>query len=197
MGSSPTSTCRPRAPEVYAAGDVANAFHPRYKTRIRLQHWSAALNQGPAAACNMLGQLKPYERTPYFYSDQYEMSLEYRGWAPKYERVVFRGDPTGAEYLVFWMLGDRVVPAMNVTIWDEGDAIEALLRADAPVDASRLADPSVDLASLAPPAPQRPDACTQQSRNRPNGSPSHALVAGFRSSLASRSRARFLSGLLA
>jgi 3-phenylpropionate/trans-cinnamate dioxygenase ferredoxin reductase component len=77
------------APGVYAAGDVANAFHPLYDRRIRLEHWSAALHQGPAAAKNMLGNPTPYDKTPYFYSDQYDLGMEYRGWAPEFDQVVF------------------------------------------------------------------------------------------------------------
>ncbi len=80
------------APGVYAAGDVANAWHPAYGAHIRLEHWSSALNQGPAAARNMLGLATAYEKVPYFYSDQYDFGMEYRGWAPRYDQVVLRGD---------------------------------------------------------------------------------------------------------
>ena len=90
-------------PGIYAAGDVANAFHPRYGTRIRLEHWSAALNQGPAAARNMMGQQTAYARVPYFFSDQYDLGMEYRGWAPAFESVVFRGDVANREFIAFWI----------------------------------------------------------------------------------------------
>ena len=82
-------------PGIFAAGDVASTWHPFYGRRIRLEHWSAALNQGPAAAMNMLGQRTPYTKTPYFFSDQYDFGMEYRGWAPEFDQVVFRGDPAG------------------------------------------------------------------------------------------------------
>ncbi len=140
---------RASAPGVFAAGDVANAFHPRYGTPIRLEHWSAALNQGPAAARAMLGHEVVYDRTPYFFSDQYDLGMEYRGWAPDFDQVVFRGDPAGAEFLCFWLRHGRVTAAMNANIWDAGDAIEELLRAGRPVDPGRLADPDVDLTELA------------------------------------------------
>ena len=78
------------APGIFAAGDVANVYHPRYRTRIRLEHWSAALNQGPAAARAMLGHDVVYDRIPYFFSDQYDLGMEYRGWAPTFDEVVFR-----------------------------------------------------------------------------------------------------------
>src|SRR5579875_852287 len=136
-------------PGVYAAGDVANAFHPRYGARIRLEHWSAALNQGPVAAKNMLGQAVAYDRTPYFFSDQYDFGMEYRGWAPHFDQVVFRGEPASHQFIAFWLHGGKVVAAMNANIWDAGEKIEALLRAGGPFDPRQLADTDLDLAELA------------------------------------------------
>lgn len=136
------------APQVYAAGDLANAWHPFYETWIRLEHWSAALNQGPVAAKNMLGTTTPYDKVPYFFSDQYELGMEYRGWAPTYEQVVFRGDRAGGEFIAFW-LGDGVVrAAMNANVWDQGENLERLLLARATPDPAALADPDTDLAGL-------------------------------------------------
>jgi 3-phenylpropionate/trans-cinnamate dioxygenase ferredoxin reductase subunit len=136
------------APQIYAAGDIANAWHPFHETWIRLEHWSSALNQGPVAAKNMLGISTPYNKVPYFFSDQYDLGMEYRGWAPGYEQVVFRGDPASGEFIAFW-LGDGVVrAAMNANVWDQGDALEALLLARATPDPAALADPDTDLAAL-------------------------------------------------
>jgi len=141
------------APGIFAAGDVANAFHPRYGNRIRLEHWSAALNQGPVAARSMLGKATTYDRTPYFFSDQYDLGMEYRGWAPGFDQVVLRGDPAGRAFLSFWLRHGHVAAVMNANVWDAGDAIEALLKVGRPVDSALLADPEVDLAGLAgPPA---------------------------------------------
>ena len=137
-------------PGVYAAGDVASAFHPRYGTHIRLEHWSAALNQGPVAAQNMLGQNSVYSRVPYFYSDQYDFGMEYRGWAPAWDRVVFRGDPAGREFIAFWMHDGRVVAAMNANVWDASKSLAALVTRRRPVDAAYLADPERPLDDLAP-----------------------------------------------
>ncbi|MDA8316803.1 MAG: FAD-dependent oxidoreductase [Actinomycetota bacterium] len=139
------------APGIFAAGDVANAHHPRYRTRIRLEHWSAALNQGPAAARSMLDHDVVYDRTPYFFSDQYDLGMEYRGWAPVFDQVVFRGDPSTGTFLCFWLRENRVVAAMNVNVWDAGDTIDALLQAGRPIDPAVLADPDTDLADLAAP----------------------------------------------
>jgi 3-phenylpropionate/trans-cinnamate dioxygenase ferredoxin reductase subunit len=140
---------RTSAPQVYAAGDVANAWHTFHETWIRLEHWSAALNQGPVAAKNMLGITAPYDKVPYFFSDQYELGMEYRGWAPTYEQVVFRGDPASGEFIAFW-LGDGIVrAAMNANVWDQGDDLERLLLARVTPDPAALADPDTDLADLA------------------------------------------------
>lgn len=135
-------------PDIYAAGDVANALHPLYGTHIRLEHWSAALNEGPAAARNMIGRAVSYDKTPYFYSDQYDFGMEYRGYAPAFDDVVFRGDKVRREFIAFWLKDGIVAAAMNANIWDQGDALDALVRAHLPVDPGRLADPTVDLATL-------------------------------------------------
>ena len=99
----------------------------------------------------MLGQQVSYDRNPYFFSDQYDLGMEYRGWAPDFDQVVFRGDPASGAFLCFWLRHGNVAAAMNANIWDAGDAIEALLRGDRPIDPARLADPEIDLAGLAGP----------------------------------------------
>ncbi|MGH9104173.1 MAG: NAD(P)/FAD-dependent oxidoreductase [Acidimicrobiales bacterium] len=140
-------------PRIFAAGDVANAYHPFYGTRIRLEHWSAALNQGPAAARSMLGASVGYDRLPYFYSDQYDLGMEHTGFAPSWDRVVLRGDLRARQLVVFWLRDARVLAGMNLNVWEVTDAIEALIRSGRAVDPDRLADPAVDLESLvAPPA---------------------------------------------
>jgi 3-phenylpropionate/trans-cinnamate dioxygenase ferredoxin reductase subunit len=97
----------------------------------------------------MLGNDAPYERLPYFFSDQYDVGMEYAGFAPRFDRVVFRGDTAGREFIAFWVDGDRVVAGMNVNVWDVNDAIQALIRSRASVDDGRLSDPDVPLESLA------------------------------------------------
>jgi 3-phenylpropionate/trans-cinnamate dioxygenase ferredoxin reductase component len=128
------------APGVFAAGDVARARHPFYDADVRVEHWATALNQGPAAARLMLGGTEPYDRLPYFYSDQYDVGMEYTGWAPDWDRVVFRGDPASREFIAFWLRDDRVLAGMNVNVWDVTDSIERLIRDRAPVDVEQLAD---------------------------------------------------------
>jgi 3-phenylpropionate/trans-cinnamate dioxygenase ferredoxin reductase component len=137
------------APGIFAAGDVANAWHPFYHRRIRVEHWANALNQGPAAARAMLGDRSGYDHIPYFYSDQYDVGMEYSGHAPEWDEVVFRGDRAGGEFIAFWLRGGCVAAGMNVNVWDVNEHIQALIRAGRPVAAAALADPGVTLESLA------------------------------------------------
>jgi 3-phenylpropionate/trans-cinnamate dioxygenase ferredoxin reductase subunit len=136
------------APGVFAAGDVANANHPFFGERIRFEHWANALNQGPAAARNMLGRAEAYDRLPYFFSDQYDVGMEYSGFARTWERVVFRGDPGSREFIAFWLDQGRVVAGMNVNVWDVTDPIQRLIRERVIVDDRRLADPGIPLEEL-------------------------------------------------
>ena len=137
------------APDVFAAGDVANAVHPFFERRVRVEHWANALNQGPAAARSMLGRNAPYERLPYFFSDQYDVGMEYSGLADPGAPIVVRGDLTAREAVVFW-LGDNgsVLAGMNVNVWDVNEQVQALIRSRATVDPARLADPGVPLEGL-------------------------------------------------
>jgi 3-phenylpropionate/trans-cinnamate dioxygenase ferredoxin reductase subunit len=139
---------RTSAPDVFAAGDVARAQHPLLGERIRVEHWANALNQGPAAARSMLGKGEPYDRVPYFFSDQFDLGMEYSGYATTWDRIVFRGDVAGREFIAFWMNGDRVAAGMNVNVWDVTDDIQRLVRERVAVDDARLADPDVALADL-------------------------------------------------
>ena len=136
-------------PGIYAAGDVANALHPRYGRRLHIQHWDNAKRQGRAAAANMLGQAKPYARIPYFYSDQYDIGMEYTGLASPDDQLVFRGDRDSGEFIAFWVRGDRVVAGMNVNVWDVAPAIERLIASQAEVDFRRLTDERRPLEELA------------------------------------------------
>jgi 3-phenylpropionate/trans-cinnamate dioxygenase ferredoxin reductase component len=146
------ATLRTSAPGVYAAGDVAGAMHPFYGGRVRVEHWANALNQGPAAARNMLGADEPYERIPYFFSDQYDVGMEYSGLARGSDPVVLRGDLASRELIAFWIAGGRVAAGMNVNVWDVSEPIQALIRSRATVDPARLRDPAVPLEALLPTA---------------------------------------------
>jgi 3-phenylpropionate/trans-cinnamate dioxygenase ferredoxin reductase subunit len=141
---------RTGAPGVFAAGDAANPYHPFYGERIRVEHWANALHQGPVAARAMLDEPDVYDRLPYFFSDQYDVGMEYAGFARTWDRVVFRGDPATREFIAFWLFDDRVVAGMNVNVWDVIDPIQRLIRERIPVEDRRLADPDVPLEDLAP-----------------------------------------------
>jgi NADPH-dependent 2,4-dienoyl-CoA reductase/sulfur reductase-like enzyme len=135
---------------IFAAGDVANSFNPLLGRRIRVEHWSNALDGGPAAARAMLGQPVVYDKVPYFFSDQYDLGMECAGLPTpgSYDDIAFRGDRAGLEFIAFWLSSGRVVAGMNVNVWDVSDDIQALIRSGRPVDLSRLADPDVPLTEL-------------------------------------------------
>jgi 3-phenylpropionate/trans-cinnamate dioxygenase ferredoxin reductase subunit len=139
---------RTSAPDIFAAGDVAATWNPMYQKRIRMEHWANARNQGQTAARNMLGQGTAYAKLPYFYSDQYDLGMEYNGYAADWDQVVVRGDAAGRELLAFWLKDGRVLAGMNANVWDQGDGIKALIRSNTAVNLERLADPSVPLTEL-------------------------------------------------
>ncbi|OBJ69974.1 FAD-dependent oxidoreductase [Mycobacterium sp. 1274756.6] len=136
-------------PDIYAVGDIAAAQHPLLDARIRTEHWANALKQPAVAAAGMLGQSAEYTELPYFFTDQYDLGMEYVGHAPHYAQVVTRGDVAGREFVAFWLDEDsRVLAGMNVNIWEGLDDIKALIRAKTAVDPSRLADPAVPVSDL-------------------------------------------------
>jgi 3-phenylpropionate/trans-cinnamate dioxygenase ferredoxin reductase subunit len=141
-------------PDIYAAGDVARAFHPMLGTHIRVEHWANALNQPAAAARAMLGQDVAYDRLPFFFTDQYDLGMEYTGYVEPggYDRVVFRGDVGKREFIAFWLSQGRPLAGMNVNVWDVSEQIGRLIRAGDPVDPDRLADPAVPLENTAAPS---------------------------------------------
>jgi NADPH-dependent 2,4-dienoyl-CoA reductase/sulfur reductase-like enzyme len=143
-------TLRTSDPDIYAAGDVANAFNSLLGRRIRVEHWANALASGPEAAKSMLGQQVSHDLVPYFFSDQYDLGMEAAG-VPEpghYDQVVYRGDRDSLEFIAFWLADGAVVAGMNVNVWDVNDEIQALIRSELPVDQDRLADPDVPLAEL-------------------------------------------------
>jgi 3-phenylpropionate/trans-cinnamate dioxygenase ferredoxin reductase component len=133
-------------PDIYATGDIANAEHPFLGRRVRVEHWANALNQPATAAAAMLGKPASYAELPYFYTDQYDLGMEYVGLAQDYSDVVFRGDRAAREFIAFWLDGDqRVLAGMNVNVWDVVEPIKALISSRAPVDPKQLADPDIPL----------------------------------------------------
>jgi NADPH-dependent 2,4-dienoyl-CoA reductase/sulfur reductase-like enzyme len=137
-------------PDIYAAGDVANAYHPVAGMRLRSEHWANALNGGKAAARSMLGEEVSYDDIPYFYTDQFDLGMEYSGFGPQTQGagVVYRGNRAGREFIAFWLSEGRVVAGMNVNVWDVNDAVQGIIRRANLVDPARLVDENVPLEAL-------------------------------------------------
>jgi 3-phenylpropionate/trans-cinnamate dioxygenase ferredoxin reductase subunit len=147
-GISVDATLETSSPGVFAAGDVAAAWHPRLDRRLRVEHWANALNQGETAARNMMGSGLPYQSVPYFFSDQYDLGMEYRGHATSWDEVVFRGDPDSRDFVAFWLSGGSVVAALNANRWDDGDALTALVDSGTRIEPDRLRDDGLALDAL-------------------------------------------------
>jgi NADPH-dependent 2,4-dienoyl-CoA reductase/sulfur reductase-like enzyme len=145
------ASLRTSDPDVYAAGDVAALHHPLFGARLRVEHWANALDGGPAAARAMLGQEVAYDRVPYFFSDQYDMGMEYSGWAPpgSYDQVVVRGDLGKREFVAFWLCEGRVLAGLNMNVRDVAEPVGRIVRSGREIDPEKLADPSVPLDGLA------------------------------------------------
>jgi len=140
---------RTSAPDVFAAGDVASSFHPLFGRYVRVEHWANALNGGPAAARSMLGQEVTYDRVPYFFTDQYDLGMEYSGLGGPADTVVTRGDPDDGAFIAFWTSGGRITAGMNVNVWDVTEPIQELIRMRRQVPVASLTDPDVPLERLA------------------------------------------------
>jgi 3-phenylpropionate/trans-cinnamate dioxygenase ferredoxin reductase subunit len=136
------------APGISAAGDVANAWHPYYDRHLRVEHWANALNQGITAGRNAAGNRETYTRLPYFFSDQYDLGMEYVGYSDPSDRVVVRGDLASREFIAFWHHDGILTAAMNVNTWDVVDDLKALIEARVAVDPARLSNPDVPIRDL-------------------------------------------------
>lgn len=124
---------------IYVAGDIAAAWHPRYERYVRVEHWDNAVRQGKHVAANILGANAEYDRTPYFYSDQFDLGMEYRGLAREWDRVVIRGSLEAREFDAFWVQNGRVIAAMNANRWDDADELHDLVDREAVADVNELA----------------------------------------------------------
>ncbi|MFD4368123.1 NAD(P)/FAD-dependent oxidoreductase [Rhodococcus sp. NPDC058521] len=140
-------------PDIVAVGDIAAQAHPHLGERVRVEHWANALKQPRTAAATMLGRTAEYSDLPYFFTDQFDLGMEYTGYVPSagYDRVVVRGDTDSREFVAFWIDSEnRVLAGMNVNIWDVTDQIKALVSSASPVDPAQLGDPSMGLSDLLP-----------------------------------------------
>ncbi len=152
---------RTTIPDVFAAGDVANAWHPFFERQLRVEHWSNALNHGPAAGQAMLDQDVAYDRLPYFFSDQYDIGMEYTGYATEWDEIVYRGAVADGKFIAFWLKDQCVIAGMNINVWDVNEDLQALVRSRQEVDPAALCDRDTPLSELAnkqlQPTPKRND----------------------------------------
>jgi 3-phenylpropionate/trans-cinnamate dioxygenase ferredoxin reductase component len=133
---------------IYAAGDVANHYHPVFERRIRVEHWQNALKQGPAAARAMLGKGEPYDEVPWFWSDQYEHNLQYAGFHTEWDELVVRGSMDERNFVAFYRKDERVLAAVAINRGKDVRRSIPLIKAREPVDAAGLCDLAVDLRTL-------------------------------------------------
>ncbi|MEE9248969.1 MAG: FAD-dependent oxidoreductase [Dehalococcoidia bacterium] len=140
--------CRTSLPHIFAAGDVANWWHPGLGQRLRVEHWDNALNQGAAAARSMLGRQEPYAPLLYFWSDQYDLNIQYLGHAVKWDHIIYRGDPQEQKFTAFFMDGGLVLAALVVNRFRDLRPTRTLIGQKVRVDEKQLADESTDLKQM-------------------------------------------------
>jgi 3-phenylpropionate/trans-cinnamate dioxygenase ferredoxin reductase subunit len=145
---------RTSVPDVFAAGDVANSLRPRYGRHVRVEHWANALDQGPAAARGMLGGTEPFDALPFFFSDQYDIGMEYVGLHDPADRVIVRRKGDENQLVAIWIGQDgRVSAGMHVNDWDATELLKGLIGQS--VDPGRFEDDSLPLAELVPAQPRQ------------------------------------------
>ena len=137
-------------PDIFAAGDIAQTYSPRLGRHIRVEHWANARRQGAVGAKAMLGQDAVDVRPSYFFTDQYDLSMEYTGdiGPTGYDRVIFRRHADSNEMIVFWLYEQRIQAGMNINIWDVADDIDRLIQSARPINADDLGNPAIPLATL-------------------------------------------------
>jgi 3-phenylpropionate/trans-cinnamate dioxygenase ferredoxin reductase subunit len=140
--------CRASVADVFAAGDIANHYHPVFRRRIRVEHWDNARRQGRVAALNMMGRDTPYDEIPWFWSDQYEHTIQYAGYHREWDDLVIRGSLESRRFAAFYMLGGRVQAVVSVDRPADVQDAMGIIRAGGRADPAKLRDLAVDLTSL-------------------------------------------------
>jgi 3-phenylpropionate/trans-cinnamate dioxygenase ferredoxin reductase subunit len=140
--------CRTNVSGIYAAGDVANHYHPVFGRQMRVEHWHNAVKQGAAAARNMLGKLVTYDEVHWFWSDQYEANLQYAGYYTKWQQLVVRGRLDSDSYLACYVNDGRIDAAVGLNRAKDVHRLMPLIKARRPVDLEQLRDEGVDLRTL-------------------------------------------------
>jgi 3-phenylpropionate/trans-cinnamate dioxygenase ferredoxin reductase component len=141
--------CRTGVEGIYAAGDVANHYHPVFRRHIRIEHWQNALRQGPAAGRNMLGKNEPYDEIPWFWSDQYEHNIQYAGFHTEWDELVARGSTEERNFVAFYRKDGLVLAAVAINRGRDLRRSIPLIKNQVEIPASKLSDPDVDLRTLA------------------------------------------------
>jgi 3-phenylpropionate/trans-cinnamate dioxygenase ferredoxin reductase subunit len=141
--------CRTAFEDIYAAGDVANHYHPIFQKRMRVEHWQNAMQQGAAAARSMLGKGQPYDAIHWFWSDQYDVNLQYAGFHHEWDQMVVRGRLDDRRFLAFYVNQGRVDAVVGLNRGKDIRRAMALIKSRDVVDTRQLADEDIDLRSLA------------------------------------------------
>jgi|SRR5215210_712776 len=141
--------CRTSVEGIYAAGDIANHYHPVFRRHIRVEHWQNALKQGPAAGRNMLGKNEPYEEIPWFWSDQYEHNIQYAGYHTEWDELVVRGSTEEQNFVAFYRKNGLILATVAVNRRRDLRRSIPLIRDQVEIPASQLSDPDIDLRTLA------------------------------------------------
>ena len=131
-------------PDVFAAGDIAEEQHPVLGRRLHVEHWANALYQGTVAGANAAGGSEVYDRVPYFYSFQYDSSMEYSGWPVPWDDVAFRGNPKDGAFVAFYLREDRLIGGANVNVPGINEHVQRLLRERGSIDLENVTDVDVE-----------------------------------------------------
>jgi 3-phenylpropionate/trans-cinnamate dioxygenase ferredoxin reductase subunit len=147
--------CRTGVEGIYAAGDVANHYHPVFGRHIRVEHWQNALRQGSAAARSMLGKGESYEEIPWFWSDQYELNLQYAGFHTDWDELVVRGSMEERNFVAFYRKDGRALAVVAINRGRDLRRSVPLIKVQDQVEAAKLRNPDIDLRTLANTAGKR------------------------------------------
>ena len=140
--------CQTNITGIYAAGDVANHYHPLFDRRIRVEHWQNAIKQGAAAARNMLGRRIAYDDVHWFWSDQYDANLQYAGYHTTWEQLIVRGRMDSDSYLACYVNDGRIDAVVGLNRGKDVRRVMPLIRSRSAVDVEQLQDEQVDLRTL-------------------------------------------------
>jgi 3-phenylpropionate/trans-cinnamate dioxygenase ferredoxin reductase subunit len=141
--------CRTSVDRIYAAGDVANHYHPVFDRQIRVEHWHNAIKQGAVAARNMLGQRVAYDEVHWFWSDQYDVNLQYAGYHTSAEQTIVRGSVAADSFLVCYVNEGRIDAALAFNRGKDLRRVMPLIKSRRVIKLENLHDEAVDLRSLA------------------------------------------------